>query len=423
MANINLAIVGCGGMGTRHLRGLAELQKHGLSEFNLVALCDPVLDNANLLADEAAERFGTRPAVVPALAELAAHGVQAVDITTTPRYHHTLAVEALELGWHVMCEKPVGLTVECCRRIREARSRTGRVLSVAENYRRDPMNRLAKAVLESGAIGEPRLMIHNMLGGADRMTISVWRHMKDQSGVLLDVGVHFTDILEYYFGPAVTAYGQVRLHEPVRRNPAAGKDNDMSSNPAGIYGRWQKVMPATFEPTAEDAAYGTITHANGAVTQFVEDHAGHGRGWCSSASCSGRGAPWTCPMIGAVSRSPCNLADGKSLTGDEVLDLVPDFRLEEATAALFGGERLGGYDLPFTEIDPRIIAIEYAELGQVLTGRKPAVEVDIEQGMRSVALVYALMESSLLNRAVTMDEVLSGSVKGYQAEIDEVLFP
>ena len=66
-----------------------------------------------------------------------------------------------------------------------------------------------------------------------------------------------------------------------------------------------------------------------------------------------------------------HLADGKSLTGDEVLDLVPDFRLEEATAVLFGGERLGGYDLPFTEIDPRIIAIEYAELGQVLTGRNP----------------------------------------------------
>ena len=151
--NINLAIVGCGGMGTRHLRGLAELQKHGLSEFNLVALCDPVLDNANLLADEAAKRFGARPAVVPALAELATHGVQAVDITTTPRYHHTLAVEALELGWHVMCEKPVGLTVECCRRIREAQRRTGRVLSVAENYRRDPMNRLARAVLASGAIG------------------------------------------------------------------------------------------------------------------------------------------------------------------------------------------------------------------------------------------------------------------------------
>ena len=50
------------------------------------------------------------------------------------------------------------------------------------------------------------------------------------------------------------------------------------------------------------------------------------------------------------------------------------------------------------------------------------MEVDIEQGMRSVALVYALMESSLLNRAVTMDEVLAGSVNGYQAEIDEALF-
>ena len=37
-------------------------------------------------------------------------------------------------------------------------------------------------------------MIHNSMGGGDQMTISVWRHQKNQSGVLLDVGVHFTRI-------------------------------------------------------------------------------------------------------------------------------------------------------------------------------------------------------------------------------------
>lgn len=416
MEKIRLAIVGCGGMGNRHLRGLAELQSRGLSDFQLVAACDPVLDNAQLLADEAESRLGARPQVASALESVAAVGVDAVDITTTPRYHHDVAVEALARGWHVMCEKPVGLTVQCCRRIQDAHRDTGLVLSVAENYRRDPMNRLARAILDAGVIGEPRLMLHNTLGGSDLMTISVWRHMKDQSGVLLDVGVHFADILEYYLGPAITVYGQIRLHERVRRNPAAGKLDDMTSNPAGVYGRWQSAMPATFEPTAEDAAYGTITFRNGAVAQYVEDHAAHGRGLFQRLLYGSRGA-MTLPNDRSGGKVVVHLSDGTTLDDGRVLDLVPDFSLDPVTAALFGGERLWQYNLPFTAIDPRIIALEYAEYGRAIAQALP-VEVDIMQGTRSVALAYALMESSTLGRAVTMDEVLAGEVNAYQKEID-----
>ena len=143
--------------------------------------------NAESLADQAAEYFGSRPAVVSDLDQLAALGVEAVDVTTTPRSHHTIAAEALGRGWHTMLEKPMGLTVRACNIIRRAARESGRVLSVAENYRRDPVNRLARALLDAGAIGTPRLLIHHTIGGADRMLISVWRHQKDQSGVLIDV--------------------------------------------------------------------------------------------------------------------------------------------------------------------------------------------------------------------------------------------
>ena len=416
MKEIRIAIVGCGGMGNRHLRGLAALQSHGLSPFRLVGACDPVESHARWLADEAEQRLGHRPQVAADLEALAAVGVEAVDVTTTPRYHHGVVIEALERGWHVMCEKPAGLTVRSCRRMREAHQGTGLVLSVAENYRRDPMNRLGKALLEAGVIGAPRLMLHNACGGADRMTISVWRHMKDQSGVLLDVGVHFADILEYYLGPAQTVYGQARLHEPRRRNPAAGKDDDMTSNPAGIYGRWQKNMPAVFEPTAEDAAYGTVTFRNGAVAQFAEDHAAHGQGFFQRVLFGSQGS-LTLPNDRSGQAVTVHLADGQSVAGEAALELVPDFRLEPATAALFGGERLGRYDLPFTEIDPRIIASEHAEFGRAIV-HGDAVEVDIEQGLRSVALAYAYLESQALGRAVSLDEVMSGAASAYQADID-----
>ena len=418
MAKIPLAIVGCGGMGHRHLYGLAELHHAGLSPFELVGACDPVRANAESLADDAEERLGTRPQVVESMEELEALGVVAVDITTTPRFHHTVAEEAIARGWHAMIEKPVGLTVRASNRIQQAAERSDSIVSVAENYRRDPMNRLGKALLDAGAIGSPRLMIHNTMGGGSNMTITVWRHQKNQSGVLLDVGVHFSDILEFYLGPVRTVYAQSRLHEPIRYNPAAGQAGRSSSNPAGVYGKWQNQMPAQFEATAEDASYATLLFENGAVGQFIEDHAAHGQGvW--TRQIHGSAGSFELPSDRSGQLITLH-KDGESICDESLLDLVPDFHLEPITAALFGGDRLWGYDFPFPVTDRKLLATEYGEFGLAIEDGG-SIEVDPAQGARSVALTYAMLESNVAGRALTMDEVLSEKVDAYQLEIDEEL--
>ena len=418
MDKIPLAIVGCGGMGHRHLYGLAELHNAGLSPFELVGACDPVRANAESLADDAEERLGTRPQVVESMEELEALGVVAVDITTTPRFHHTVAEEAIARGWHAMIEKPVGLTVRASNRIQEAAERSDSIVSVAENYRRDPMNRLGKALLDAGVIGSPRLMIHNTMGGGSNMTITVWRHQKNQSGVLLDVGVHFSDILEFYLGPVRTVYAQSRLHEPIRYNPAAGQAGRSSSNPAGVYGKWQNQMPAQFEATAEDASYATLLFESGAVGQFIEDHAGHGQGvWTRQI----HGSAGSLELPSDRSGQLITLhKDGESICDESLLDLVPDFHLEPITAALFGGDRLWGYDFPFPVTDRKLLATEYGEFGLAIEDGG-SIEVDPAQGARSVALTYAMLESNVAGRALTMEEVLSEKVDAYQLEIDEEL--
>jgi predicted dehydrogenase len=142
-------------MGHRHMYGLAELHRAGWERFELIGACDPVQANAESLADQAAEHFGSRPTVASDLDGLADLGVEAVDVTTTPRYHHTVAIETLGRGWHTMVEKPMGLTVRACNLIRRAAEASDAIFSVAENYRRDPINRLAKALLNAGAIGDP----------------------------------------------------------------------------------------------------------------------------------------------------------------------------------------------------------------------------------------------------------------------------
>ncbi|MCZ6676304.1 MAG: Gfo/Idh/MocA family oxidoreductase [Candidatus Poribacteria bacterium] len=415
---IRLAIVGCGGMGHRHMYGLAELHRTGWERFELVGACDPVRDNAESLANQAAEHFGSRPAVVTDLDGLAALGVEAVDVTTTPRYHHTVAVETLERGWHTMVEKPMGLTVRACNLIARAAAASDAILSVAENYRRDPINRLAKALLNAGVIGDPRFLIHHAIGGGDRMLISVWRHQKDQSGVLLDVGVHYTDMMEYLLGEIQTVYAQTRLYEPIRKNPAAGSGTS-GSNPAGVYGRWQKEMPAEFEATAEDAAYATLTFKNGVVGQYIEDHAGRGQGVWARHIYGSRGS-----MVLPGDRSGGNLTlhvDGEAaINNEKILDLVPDFHLDAVTTDLFGGNRLWCYEFPFPETDRKIIAIEYGDFAEAISGEHP-VEVDAEQGTRSVAVSYAILESGETGRLITIDEMIAEQVDDYQREINESL--
>jgi predicted dehydrogenase len=419
MERIPLAIVGCGGMGHRHLFGLAELHRNGLSPFDLVGACDPVTENAESLAGQAEQLLGKRPVVVKSLAELEGLGVAAVDITTTPRYHHTLGVEAIERNWHAMIEKPVGLTVRAANRIQKAANASDRVISVAENYRRDPINRLAKALLDEGVIGDPRYMIHNTSGGGNLMTISVWRHQKDQSGVLLDVGVHFADIMEYFLGDIESVYAQMRLYEPTRYNPAA-LGAESTSNPAGVYGKAQKAMPAEFKATADDAIYATINFKNGAVGQYIENHAEHGQGlWIRQIHGSKGSMDMPSDRSGRILK--LTLDRTHVVDNESMLDLVPDFRLDEATAKLFGGDRLWRYEFPFELTDRKLIAVEYADFGLGIAGERP-VEVDLAQGARSVAVSYAMMESGAAGgKLLSIDDVLAEKVTAYQQDIDEGL--
>ena len=70
--------------------------------------------------------------------------------------------------------------------------------------------------------------------------------------------------------------------------------------------------------------------------------------------------------------------------------------------------------------DRKLLAVEYGELGLAIEDGGD-IEVDPTQGTRSVALSYAMLESSEAGRALSMEEVLSEKVDAYQLEIDEEL--
>ncbi|WP_420113132.1 Gfo/Idh/MocA family protein [Pseudactinotalea sp.] len=419
MERIPLAIIGSGGMGTRHLFGLAELERAGLNPFDLVAVCDIDGARAEALAGEAESRLGRRPRTGTSLADAVHLGAAAVDITTVPQFHHTLAAEAISLGLDVMVEKPVGLTIAAAQQLADQVSGTDRVLSVAENFRRDPTNRLVKALVDGGVLGDPRYFHQSSGGGGNLMAISMWRHMKDESGILFDAGTHYTDMMEYYLGPVTSVYAQMRLFEKTRYNPAA-TGGAPASNPGGVYGQSQAAMPAQFEATAEDALYAMANFASGAIGQYAENRAEHGRtSWARSVH--GSAGAVEIPKDRSGEPLVLTLESTRTYTGAEILPLVPDFQLDDVTAALFGGPQATAYGKDFETVDRLLLAVEYAEFGQAIDSRsKP--EVGLEEGLRAIALCYAMMESGAAGGTiVTVDDVLNGTVREYQRSIDAAI--
>ena len=283
---------------------------------------------------------------------------------------------------------------------------------MAENFRRDPINRLVRALLDDGAIGERQFIMETAVRGRDTMMITPWRHQKLYGTITLDAGVHSADILQYYFGDAAGAYGQTRLFERQRVvRETAG--------PGGYYAKWADNLPQTVEATGEDAIFGMITFANGTLGQWVDHYAGHGEPFAHRMVFGTRGS---IAAPGDRNGRPVRLVrdDGVDVSDERILDYAPSYRLDEVAATLFGGERPWTYDFDFPTTDRKIIGLEYAEFATcVREQRQP--EVDGAMGMRDVALVYALFESQLAGRPVTMAEVESGAVDAYQREIDEHL--
>src|SRR5437868_2412989 len=143
MEKIPLCVIGCGGMGHRHILAYKELEDSGIGNIEVVAVCDLRPENAALGAREVERLFGRKPLVYTDLNDvLANREIVAVDVVTDPSVHHAVAVPALLAGKHAIVEKPLGITIRACQAIIDAARRGKVVLATAENLRRDPPNRL-----------------------------------------------------------------------------------------------------------------------------------------------------------------------------------------------------------------------------------------------------------------------------------------
>ena len=406
-----LALAGCGGMGRRHLRGYRVLEDFQPGRIEVAAVIDPELERAEFVAREAEQMFGTRPQAYRSLEDAIASspGIEIVDIVAAAAVHHSIAQVAVEAGLHVLCEKPMAPTVAACRKMGAAAQRHGRVLSIAENYRRDPISRLARALIDAGAIGEVRTVLDFSSRGGRGAIAGGWQYLRQQGGPILESGVHSADMQMYMAGPVRQVTGRVRLQEEER----IFKGRAVKA----FHEHYAEGYPDVQEADAPDIALAILEYSSGALGQWLYDMAAHGVGF-RRFTIFGSDGQMDLPSV--RTGKPLSLfRDGHdgALSDDEVLELVPDFTLDERTALFFDGQRLARYDKAGSGVgggsDFKILAMEVSELLDAIDNGT-SVEVGPEEGLGAVALVMACHESSESGRSVEMVEVIDGSLAAYQ---------
>lgn len=128
-------------------------------------------------------------------------GVTAAVVTLPNRFHKDAVVKLLESGAHVLCEKPLALTEEDCRDIRDAAASAGRLLSVNMVRRLYPSIEAIAGMIGTGQLGEIRRVTIEH-GGAFRWPARSFAPFDPANGgVFADMGVHYLDMAEYFAGP------------------------------------------------------------------------------------------------------------------------------------------------------------------------------------------------------------------------------
>ena len=248
---LRIAIIGAGGIAT--ICHMPVYQK--MDNVKVVAVCDIKPEKAKIFA----EKFDVPATYVDYREMLDKEELDAVDICTPNYLHSVMAVDALNHGFHVLCEKPDAVSVEEAEKMKAAADKNGKLLMVMRNNRFMHISSFAKKFIEEGKMGE---IYAARCGWQRRRGIpgkGGWFTTKAQSGggPLIDLGVHMIDLTMWLMGnPKPVAVSGCTYRKFA--------DTDVSDSEHSNFG--EKQADGTFD--VEDLAMGFIRFENGACLQI-----------------------------------------------------------------------------------------------------------------------------------------------------------
>ena len=209
MQKLRFAVIGTGFWATYQLPAWFELEA-----VELIA----VYNRTRTRADAFARQFNV-PYVYDDIDELLkrhASELDFVDIITDVDTHPYFTAKAAEYDLDVICQKPMGPTLEAARQMVETCRKQGVRFYVHENFRWQTPIRQLKAVLDSGVIGKPFRAAVSFCSAFPVFANQPFLAQLEQF-ILTDIGSHVLDICRFLFGEATSLYCQTTHVNPTIR--------------------------------------------------------------------------------------------------------------------------------------------------------------------------------------------------------------
>jgi predicted dehydrogenase len=214
LSDVNAAVVGVGFVGVAHVEALRRL---GVTVRGVVGSSP---ERARRKAEAA-----NLPPVYESLDALLSDPAVDVVHVASPNHVHAEQVRAvLEAGKHVVCEKPLALSARDTADLLRRAEASGLVHAVCHNVRFYPLCHQMRAMVASGAIGEPRFVTGSYL--QDWLLLPTdwnWRLEPEKAGSLravADIGSHWLDLARFVTGQRVAeVMADLHTFVPVRRHP------------------------------------------------------------------------------------------------------------------------------------------------------------------------------------------------------------
>ena len=216
MDPVTAVVLGAGSRGSIY----AGYAKAHPEELKIIAVAEPRADRRNILADSLdipeSGRFASWQELLaqPRMADCA-------FICTLDDDHTEPAVRAMELGYHLLLEKPMSNTEEECRLIVDTAEKTGRKLAVCHVLRYTPFYMTLKRLIAQGDIGEVTTInqIENVgyWHQAHSFVRGNWRTVRETSPMILQKSCHEMDIILWLMGKdcrRVQSFGSLRHFTP-----------------------------------------------------------------------------------------------------------------------------------------------------------------------------------------------------------------
>lgn len=264
---IKIGLIGCGEIAEQHVRGYLKLGQ----EVQITAVSDVVAQNAQQMA----AKVGATGIYNDYHLLIKEADIDAVDICLPHHLHKDAIVSAATVGKHILCEKPLCLTLDEAASIEQAIQQNGVTLMCAHNQLFLPAVQQAKSLLAQGIIGPLyELQTTDAFYHPWNMTGATWRNRRETmgGGELIDTGYHPSYLLLYFANSTpieVTAMtSRYRIHALDGEDSAQVLVRFANGTVGSIVTSWAYDGPPTMNKFTLIGERGQIWHPDKSTTLY-----------------------------------------------------------------------------------------------------------------------------------------------------------